>query len=164
MQVLALLHLCCAIGRGRGDAHGVLWCGRRVLGFFASCFVGVQERREVGSRAFEQLQPWKRWPVAWIGCVGGGGGGLWWLAGHTNAAVTNQAPLSFIAHQNRGRLYAPNFSHTQNHPVPTLPRTQTQDRAAAGQEHNPKQRAWPQASFHRRLGVPPFLLAPLRTQ
>ena len=68
VQALALLHLCCAIGRGRGGAHGVLWCGRRVLGFLPSCFVGVQERREVaGSRAFERLQSSKRWPVAWMG-------------------------------------------------------------------------------------------------
>ena len=85
MQILALLHLCCAIDRGRGDAHGVLWCGRRVLGFFLASSACRRGGRS-GSRAFEQLQPWKRWPVAWIGCVGGGGGGLWWLAGHTNAA------------------------------------------------------------------------------
>lgn len=70
-----------ATGAGFGFAPSLLcrwsWTWRRscvveACGFWCArilpCFVGLQERREVGlSRALERLQPWKRWPVAWIG-------------------------------------------------------------------------------------------------
>jgi hypothetical protein len=155
VQVLALLHFCCAVGRGRGGAHGVVDSKRRISRFSRSACA------EAGGQAvvrLARLHPCGMDRDASEYVVGCGG-----LGGHTKALTTSQDP-SVIIKKNGGRhiyrvvglllFYAPKQHSSDNKFIPFSHKHR--DTAVAGQKHNTQQRAWSRAFF-----LPALMLASL---